>query len=80
VPPDVTAQIFCKNRDPARWRAAWQLEHVTGRYAVSEKPMSEDDWIRERAVLIDGEATDVTPEASPALPSPGVNKSKTRNK
>ena len=33
VPPDVTAQIFwLKNRDPARWRDAWQLEHVTGKY------------------------------------------------
>jgi hypothetical protein len=58
VPPDVTAQIFwLKNRDPARWRDAWQLEHVTGRYVISDKPMSEEDWIRERAVVID-----VTPE------------------
>ena len=50
VPPDVTAQIFwLKNRDPARWRDAWQLEHVTGKYVISDKPMSEEDWIRERA-------------------------------
>ena len=36
VPPDVTAQIFwLKNRDPARWRDAWQLEHVTGKYVIS---------------------------------------------
>jgi DDE superfamily endonuclease len=33
VPPDVTAQIFwLKNRDPAHWRDAWHLEHVTGKY------------------------------------------------
>jgi hypothetical protein len=33
VPPDTTAAIFwLKNRDPAHWRDAWQLEHVTGKY------------------------------------------------
>jgi len=58
VPPDTTAAIFwLKNRDPAHWRDAWQLEHVTGKYIISDKPMTEDEWIRERATLID-----VTPE------------------
>jgi hypothetical protein len=33
VPPDVTAQIFwLKNRDPARWRDAWQIDHTLGKY------------------------------------------------
>jgi hypothetical protein len=33
VPPDVTAQTFwLKNRDPAHWRDAWQMEHVLGKY------------------------------------------------
>ena len=58
VPPDVTAQIFwLKNRKPSERRDAQQLEHVLGRYIVSDCPMSEDDWIRERATVID-----VTPE------------------
>jgi hypothetical protein len=58
VPPDVTAQIFwLKNRDPAHWRDAWQMEHVTGKYIISDRPMTEEEWIRERAVVID-----VTPE------------------
>ena len=62
VPPDVTAQIFwLKNRDPKRWRDAWQVEHVTGKYIISDKPMTEEQWIRERAVVIDAEATEVTP-------------------
>jgi hypothetical protein len=31
VPPDVTAGIFwMKNRDPAHWRDAWQVEHSLG--------------------------------------------------
>jgi hypothetical protein len=77
VPPsDVAAIFWLKNRDPANWRDAWQLEHVTGKYVISDQPMTEEQWIKERAVVIDGEATDVTPEASPALPSPGANKPK----
>jgi hypothetical protein len=58
VPPDVTAQIFwLKNRDPAHWRDAWQVEHTLGKYLISDKPMSEEQWTKERATLID-----VTPE------------------
>jgi hypothetical protein len=60
VPPDTTAAIFwLKNRDPARWRDAWQLEHVTSKYLISDKLMTEEPWIRERATVIDGEATEV---------------------
>jgi hypothetical protein len=37
VPPDVTACIFwLKNRDPAHWRDAWQLEHIMGKYIISD--------------------------------------------
>jgi hypothetical protein len=62
VPPDVTAQIFwLKNREPARWRDAWQVEHSLGKYVISDKPMSEEQWAKERADVIDGEAADVTP-------------------
>ena len=54
VPPDTTAAIFwLKNRDPARWRDAWQMEHTLGKYLISDKPMSEEDWAKERATLID---------------------------
>jgi hypothetical protein len=54
VPPDTTAAIFwLKNRDPAHWRDAWQLEHVTGKYVISDKPMTEEQWIRERATVVD---------------------------
>jgi hypothetical protein len=57
VPPDTTAAIFwLKNRDPANWRDAWQLEHVTGKYIISDKPMTEEQSIKERA--IDLEATE----------------------
>jgi hypothetical protein len=58
VPPDVTACIFwLKNRDPAHWHDAWQVDHSIGKYIISDKPMTEEEWIRERATTID-----VTPE------------------
>jgi hypothetical protein len=58
VPPDVIAQIFwLKNRDPVHWRDAQQMEHVLGKYIISDQPMAEEQWIRERATTID-----VTPE------------------
>ena len=72
VPPDTTAAIFwLKNRDPARWRDAWQLEHVTGKYVISDKPMTEEEWIKERATVIDGEATEVSRRLLPMrFPTP----------
>ena len=60
VVPDVTACIFwLKNRDPAHWRDAWQVDHTLGKYIISDKPMTEEEWIRERATVIDGEAAEV---------------------
>jgi hypothetical protein len=77
VPPDPTSAMFwLKNRDSEHWRDVQQLEHSMGKYVISDKPMTEEQWIKERAVVIDAEATDVTPEVSPALPSPGENKPK----
>jgi hypothetical protein len=64
VPPDVTAGIFwSKNRRPDKWRDTWHLEAAVGKYLISDKPMTPEQWIRERALLVDGEATDVTPAA-----------------
>jgi hypothetical protein len=56
VPPDVTACIFwLKNRDPQHWRDSQQLEHVLGKYIISDQPMTEEQWARERADVIDAE-------------------------
>jgi hypothetical protein len=50
VPPDVTAQIFwLKNRDPPHWRGGWQIDHNLGKYVISDKPMTEEEWTRQRA-------------------------------
>jgi hypothetical protein len=54
VPPDVTAAIFwLKNRDPQHWRDSQQLEHVLGKYIISDQPMSEEQWAKERATLLE---------------------------
>jgi hypothetical protein len=56
VPPDVTAGIFwLKNRDPQHWRDSQQMEHVLGKYIISDRPMSEEEWARERADVLDVE-------------------------
>jgi hypothetical protein len=54
VPPDVIACIFwLKNRDPQHWRDSQQMEHVLGKYIISDRPMSPEDWARERADVLD---------------------------
>jgi hypothetical protein len=59
VIPDVTAGIFwLKNRDPEHWRDSQQLEHVLGKYIISDQPMSEEQWARERATVIDAGPAD----------------------
>ena len=66
-------QPMLKSRDPVRWRDAWQIEGAIGRYIISDRPMTKEEWVRERAVMID-----VTPKKPDAhlggaiMPMPGV--------
>jgi hypothetical protein len=72
--PDVTAGIFwLKNRDPQHWRDSQQLEHVLGKYIISDKPMTEEQWARERATVIDEKAVEElsAPADSPLLARSG---------
>jgi hypothetical protein len=71
VPPDPTSCIFwLKNRAPGQWRDAWQFDAQVGRYVISDRTLTEDEWIKARgADVIEGE---VVSDASPMLPkSPG---------
>jgi hypothetical protein len=62
MPPDPTSMIFwLKNRGPAHWRDAWQIEHSVGKYIISDKPMTEEQWALERADVIDGDSTECYP-------------------
>jgi hypothetical protein len=59
VPPDVTAQIFwLKNRKPSEWRDVQNVEHAIGRYIISDRPLSEEEWIKASGATV----IDVTPE------------------
>jgi hypothetical protein len=77
VPPDTTAAIFwLKNRDPQHWRDVQNIEHALGKYIISDTPMTEEQWARERADVIDVEPkkNNLTADreardgSSPALP------------
>ena len=49
MPPDTTAAIFfLRNRRPDRWRDVQRIDAAMGHYVLSEKPMTEEEWIRER--------------------------------
>jgi hypothetical protein len=53
-PPDVGAAfIWLKNRDPDRGRDVQNVEHVMGKYIISDRPMTEQEWAAERATVID---------------------------
>jgi peptide/nickel transport system substrate-binding protein len=61
-PPDVGAAfIWLKNRDPERWRDVQNVEHVLGKYIISDKPMSEEQWAAERATIIDEKVVEELP-------------------
>ena len=50
-PPNTTAAISGKNRRPDRWRDVQQLQGEIGHYIISDRPMSEEQWIRERTLI-----------------------------
>ena len=62
VPPDVTACIFwLKNRDPEHWRDVQNVDHVLGRYIISDRPLTEEQWAAERATIIDEKVVEELP-------------------
>jgi hypothetical protein len=45
-PPNTTAAIFwLKNRRPDRWRDVQQLQGGVGHYLISDRPLSEQEWL-----------------------------------
>jgi hypothetical protein len=47
-----------KNRRPDRWRDVQQLQGEVGHYLLSDHPLTEQEWIKQRASI---GAKDVTP-------------------
>jgi hypothetical protein len=53
VPADVGAAfIWLKNRDPDHWRDVQNVEHVLGKYLISDKPMALEEWASARATRL----------------------------
>jgi hypothetical protein len=51
-PPNATACIFwLKNRRKDRWRDVQNVEADVGHYILSDRPMSEEEWIMQRTVM-----------------------------
>jgi hypothetical protein len=49
-PPNTTAAIFwLKNRRPSEWRDVQNVDAAVGHYIISDKPMTEQEWIEARA-------------------------------
>ena len=64
VPPNVTACIFwLKNRRPSEWRDVQKVNADVGHYIISDKPMTEEQWIEQRTRL---EPKQI--DATPAVP------------
>jgi hypothetical protein len=53
--PCMPSIFWLKNRKPNEWRDSRLLEHVPGKYIISDQPMTEEQWARERATVIDAE-------------------------
>jgi hypothetical protein len=50
--PELGAICFwLKNRRPSEWRDVQHIDQVTGHYIISDKPMTEQEWIEARADL-----------------------------
>ena len=58
---------WLKNRRPDRWRDAQRIDAAMGHYILSETPMDEETWARERAGFIEhaDKTIDVTPNVTP---------------
>ena len=60
---DVTACIFyLKNRRPDRWRDVQNITADVGHYIISDRPMTEEQWIAERTALDPKRIVDATQE------------------
>ena len=44
--------FYLKNRDPQNWRDVQNIQADLGMYIISDRPMTEDEWISARAKTI----------------------------
>jgi hypothetical protein len=71
---NTTAQIFwLKNRRPDRWRDVQQLQGEVGHYLLSDRPLTEDEWIEQRTKLEPKDVTPAVPDNGRSTEKPGNN-------
>jgi hypothetical protein len=51
----LSAVFYLKNRKPSEWRDVRDISGEIGHYIISDKPMTEDEWIEQRTKLIDAQ-------------------------
>ena len=56
--------FWLKNRRPSEWRDVQHVDQSVGMYILSDTPMSEEQWIRERTKTIEAKATPALPNDS----------------
>ena len=62
---NTTAQIFwLKNRRPDRWRDVQNINADVGHYIISDKPMTEAEWIEQRTKVIEAKASPVVSDTT----------------
>ena len=52
--------FWLKNRRPSEWRDVQNINADVGHYIISDRPMSEQQWIEERTKVIEAKPTDAT--------------------
>jgi hypothetical protein len=55
-----------KDRDLDRWRDVQNVEHVLGKYIISDRPMTAEQWAAERATVVN----EVIDDTAGQLPAP----------
>ena len=63
--------FWLKNRDPAHWRDVQNITGDIGHYILSDRPMTEEQWIAERTKVIEAKPVD-----SPVLAADTDHKAK----
>jgi hypothetical protein len=56
-----SAMFWLKNRDPENWRDVQNVDHVLGKYIISDRPMTQEQWAAERATIIDEKVVEELP-------------------
>jgi hypothetical protein len=70
-PPNLGACCFwLKNRRPSEWRDVHQIDQAVGHYIISDRPLSETEWIEQRTKLIEQTNKEQTNAASQQEPQP----------